>query len=99
MSAMKWQLLLEQGSGTRFLERFGPLCNATIAVATCRISSCSVAEEPMFQSIFGNYLLLSGIILLILFMVPALFLRGRGLRESHGADRRKAQRNGIDRRA
>lgn len=53
----------------------------------------------MLQTIFGNYLLLSGIVLLILFMVPAIVLRGRGLRESHGADRRKAPRNGIDRRA
>lgn len=53
----------------------------------------------MLQTIFSNYLLLSGVILLILFMVPALVLRGRGLRESHGTDRRKNTRNGTDRRA
>ncbi|MCG2577583.1 hypothetical protein LZ012_11325 [Dechloromonas sp. XY25] len=53
----------------------------------------------MLETIFGNYLLLSAIVLLILFMVPALILRGRGLRESHGADRRKSTRNGTDRRA
>ncbi|HLO63282.1 MAG TPA: hypothetical protein VK165_10010 [Azonexus sp.] len=53
----------------------------------------------MLKTILDNYLLLSGIVLAILFVVPALVLRGRGLRDSHGADRRKTPRNGADRRA
>ena len=92
-------MLLEQAQGERFPKKFGPLYYATVTVATCLNSGCNVTEVPMLQTIFGNYLLLSGIVLLILFMVPAIVLRGRGLRESHGADRRKAPWNGIDRRA
>jgi hypothetical protein len=56
-------------------------------------------EESVLQEILGNHLLLSIIILAILFAIPALIMRGRGLRDSHGYDRRRDQRNGIDRRA
>lgn len=56
-------------------------------------------EKSVLQDILGNHLLLSIIILAILFMVPALTMRGRGLRNSHGNDRRKNPRNGSDRRA
>lgn len=53
----------------------------------------------MLDAILDNHLLLSILILLILFLVPALLLRGRGVRNSHGNDRRKGQRTGDDRRA
>lgn len=53
----------------------------------------------MLQAILDNYLLLAVIILLLLFLVPGLILRGRGLRDSHGADRRRTSRGGLDRRA
>lgn len=53
----------------------------------------------MFQAVFNNHLLLSIIVLLILIMVPALIVRGRGVRELRGPDRRKSPRDGVDRRA
>ena len=53
----------------------------------------------MLQAILDNHLLLSIVILLVLFLVPALLLRGRGVRNSRGDDRRKTPRNEMDRRA
>lgn len=56
-------------------------------------------EKTVLQAILENHLLLSILILFALFVVPALLLRGRGLRNSHGVDRRQKPRSGIDRRA
>ncbi|MBS1130163.1 MAG: hypothetical protein H6R16_1165 [Proteobacteria bacterium] len=53
----------------------------------------------MLQAILDNHLLLSIIVLFILIMVPALILRGRGVREIRGTDRRRTPRAGTDRRA
>lgn len=53
----------------------------------------------MLQAIFDNHLLLSALILIFLFAVPALLLRGRGLRDDTHADRRRRRRPGADRRA
>ena len=53
----------------------------------------------MLQAILENHLLLSAIILIVLFMVPALILRGRGLRDASRPERRSTKRPGVDRRA
>jgi hypothetical protein len=56
-------------------------------------------EASMLQAIFDNHLLLSALILIVLFAVPALMLRGRGLRDDTHPDRRRRRRPGLDRRA
>ena len=53
----------------------------------------------MLQTIFDNHLLSSVLILLFLFMVPALVLRGRGVRDPSRPERRSRPRPGDDRRA
>lgn len=53
----------------------------------------------MLQAILDNYLLLSALILLFLFLVPALILRGRGVRDPSQPERRSQPRPGTDRRA
>jgi hypothetical protein len=56
-------------------------------------------ERSMLQTIFDNHLLSSVLILLFLFMVPALVLRGRGVRDPSRPERRSRPRPGDDRRA
>jgi hypothetical protein len=56
-------------------------------------------ETSMLHTIFDNHLLLSALILIFLFAVPALMLRGRGLRDDSHSDRRSRRRSGADRRA
>lgn len=53
----------------------------------------------MLQAIIDNHLLLSAVILVFLFLVPALILRGRGLRDYSRPERRNHPRPGVDRRA
>jgi len=53
----------------------------------------------VLQAILDNYLLLSALILLFLFLVPALILRGRGVRDPSRPERRSQPRPGTDRRA
>ena len=49
----------------------------------------------MLQAILDNYLL----ILLFLIAVPALIMRGRGVRDPSRPERRSKPRPGVDRRA
>lgn len=72
---------------------------ATLASGPCPTHSNTPEKKSVLEAILDNHLLLSIIILVALLMVPALLLRGRGLRDSHGNDRRKGERKGIDRRA
>jgi hypothetical protein len=53
----------------------------------------------VFQEILDNYLLHSVLILLFLILVPALLMRGRGVRDGSRPDRRRRPRPGVDRRA
>lgn len=53
----------------------------------------------MLQAILDNYLLLAALVLLFLIAVPALVVRGRGVREPGRPDRRSQPRPGTDRRA
>lgn len=53
----------------------------------------------MLEAILENHLMLSAAILLFLVLVPALILRGRGLRDPSRPERRKQPRPGVDRRA
>lgn len=56
-------------------------------------------ERSVMQVIFENQYLLAALILLFLFAVPALILRGRGVRDPSRPERRSQQRPGVDRRA
>jgi len=49
----------------------------------------------VLQFTLANHLLLSIAILLALFLVPAVLMRDRGLRESHGNEHRKVIRMGL----
>lgn len=53
----------------------------------------------MIQTILDNYLLLAALILVFLIVVPALLLRGRGVRDPSRPERRSKPRPGVDRRA
>lgn len=53
----------------------------------------------MLQAIIDNHLLLWIIVLLFLFLVPALIIKGRGLRDPSRPERRSHDRSGGDRRA
>ncbi|UCV30057.1 hypothetical protein [Ferribacterium limneticum] len=53
----------------------------------------------MLQEIFDNHFLLAALILVFLFAVPALILRGRGVRDPSRPERRSQPRPGEDRRA
>lgn len=53
----------------------------------------------MLQAILDNHLLLWIIVLLFLLLVPALFIRSRGLRDPSRPERRSHGRSGGDRRA
>ena len=57
------------------------------------------AERSVLQAILDNYLLLSALILLFLIAVPALIMRGRGVRDPSRPERRSKPRPGVDRRA
>lgn len=82
----------------RFEQESSPAI-ATVTHGICPKDSNNQTEKSVLQTILGNHLLLSIIILLALFLVPTLLLRGRGLRNPHGDDRRKGERYGVDRRA
>lgn len=53
----------------------------------------------MLQAILDNHLLLWVIVLLFLFLVPTLIVKGRGLRDLSRPERRSHGRSGADRRA
>ena len=53
----------------------------------------------MLEEILDNYLVLAALILLFLYLVPAMILRGRGLRNPSRPERRSHARPGVDRRA
>ncbi|MDP2882370.1 MAG: hypothetical protein Q8N89_12390 [Azonexus sp.] len=53
----------------------------------------------MLQVIFENHYLLAALILLFLIGVPALIMRGRGVRDPSRPERRSQPRPGVDRRA
>lgn len=72
---------------------------ATDTPCSCQNQGENSMEKTVLQAILENHLLLFILILFALFVVPALLLRGRGLRNSHGVDRRQKPRSGIDRRA
>ncbi|WP_162888595.1 hypothetical protein [Dechloromonas sp. HYN0024] len=53
----------------------------------------------MLQEFLDNYLLHAALILFFLILVPALLMRGRGVRDNARPDRRRRPRPGPDRRA